>query len=192
VCTGADGDVTRLAALSSCGAPGPLARRASCCPPSDEPFITRWLFEGRFLGTSLVVDEADEGCVATPDDPYPIGPFEAWAPAELCDDPLGWSGVPLFFSFRTPGADPCGGGGSHAESCTAHLEGDRIVVELEIAASERGACEAELSDDVAFCALLPVPAGTYEVVDGAGRTLGRIVVPGAPPTAREPRCTPVG
>lgn len=191
VCTGVDGNATRFGSLEACEGSTPSARRVACCPPSDDRFITGWVFSSPITGTGVDLDESGAACVALPDDPYPIGPFAPWSPAELCDDPLGWSGVPIVFSVRTPGADACGDGVSRAERCEARIEGGRIIVALSIAPAEARSCGPGPSDDHASCVVLPLAAGTYEVLDEGGRLLGSVAVPSLPPSPREPRCAPI-
>ena len=189
VCSGIDGDATRFGQVGACAPPRPLSRRFACCPPSDEPFLSSWVFEGSALGTGVRIETTGEGCeVIAPE--VPAGPMMPWRPTVLCDDPLGWSGVPLVFSLLVPGADPCAGAAG-AERCVAERAGDRIVVSTE-RANASGGCEPRAGDEVAECAVLPLPEGHYEVVDRSGRVLGALEVPGAPPAPRAAVCTPIG
>lgn len=188
-CIGTDGDATRFGRVEACPASVPVARHVRCCERSRDPVLTGWVFEGTVLGAGARVEESVDGCELLPTEVSWV-PYLPWRPTVLCDDPLAWSGVPLVFSLLVPGADGCGGA-EHAERCTAERVGDRIVVTTESAPAEIAACDLSIGDRVAHCAVLPLPAGSYEVVDTASRPLGTIRVADAPPGPREPSCTPI-
>lgn len=189
VCSGTDGDATRFGHVGACAPPRPLSRRFVCCEPSDEALLSGWVFEGSTPGAGVRIETGDERCEVIASD-VAAGPMMPWRPSVLCDDPLAWSGVPLVFSLLVPGADPCAGAAG-AERCVAERAGDRIVVSTERADASRG-CAPRAGDEVADCAVPPLPEGRYEVVDRSGRVLGALEVPGAPPAPRAAVCTPIG
>jgi hypothetical protein len=118
---------------------------------------------------------------------------EPWRPfveaEELCSDPYAWCGSPIVLELRQPDGDPCTGS-RYTERCTASIEDGRIVLDAETARSVASACMPAFGDRVATCVVPPLAAGRYEVVDGDGRALGAIDVPGAQPIGDlETTCT---
>lgn len=118
---------------------------------------------------------------------------EPWRPfveaEELCSDPYAWCGSPIVLELRQPDGDPCGGS-TYTERCLASIEDGRIVLRAETATSTESTCMPEVGDRVATCVVPPLAAGRWEVVDGEGRALGALDVPGVQPVGDhlEPRC----
>jgi hypothetical protein len=122
--------------------------------------------------------------------PPPAEPWRPFAEAEeLCSDPYAWCGSPIVLELRQPDGDPCGGS-TYTERCDASIEEGRIVLRAETASSTDSACLTVIADRVATCVVPPLAAGRWEVVDGEGRALGAIDVPGVQPVGDdlEPRC----
>ncbi|MEQ9075899.1 MAG: hypothetical protein RLP09_18725 [Sandaracinaceae bacterium] len=118
------------------------------------------------------------------------GPWEPFAPTELCQP--GWlrSCAPVVFELRARG-ETCAGG-RYVERCRAWLEDGRVVVAPERAARVTSTCPASTDDSIARCALPPLSPGRYRVQDESGREFGAIEIPEGSPSFAEMRCTPVG
>lgn len=123
-------------------------------------------------------------------------PVEAWRPfiqaRELCMDPYAWCGSPIVLELREPDGDPCGGG-MYTQRCHASAADGRIILRAETSRAVGDACfMPALVDRVATCVVPPLAAGSYEVLDQDGRTLGRVEVPAEQPEGElEPTCTPI-
>lgn len=118
---------------------------------------------------------------------------EPWRPFdeanELCLLAPPWCGAPVLLELALRGSDPCHGH-RFAQQCEALVAGGRIVLVAETAVSDAIGCETAGGDRVARCALPPMAAGTYDVVDPIGRPLGEVHV-GARRSLPGRVCTPV-
>jgi hypothetical protein len=183
-----DSDILQFFAYY-CTAERPRGRAVVACPSTTETPS----FSGEYERPAITYDLSEVSCALTqPMDGEPAGPWEPFgAPRALCSDPYAWCGSPMVLELVHAAFDGCGGS-DYTHRCTAHVEGERIVLRAETAPEASLVCETILTDRIARCIVPPLPAGRYEVVDETARVLGSVVVPGERPTGElEPTCTPL-
>jgi hypothetical protein len=177
------------ASLAECMAPGPEERHTARCGIGPDTAM----FSRDPLRITTSVELPPGRCVATASATATTLADRFVARTEytqLCDDPLAHCGVPLVFDVHLDGYDPCAGA-RYLERCEVRVEGDRLVVSIADTERTRIPCEADVGDRIATCVAPPLEAGTYTVVDTAGRVLGDIDVPLEADPPREPRCVPI-
>ncbi len=177
-------------AFPSCVEPGPTTRTTSVCPTSDSEVRlvrpARWPDDLEAPTYRVALGE----CAVFPRqeaEPYVV----ATDYSQLCDDPLARCGAPAVFNVHLAGYDNCLGAAT-IERCRLDVDGDRLVVTIDTARAVpwRG-CERMLGARIATCVAPPLGAGTYTVLDTAGRVLGDLEVPLEQDAPREPRCTAI-
>lgn len=185
--TRAPSDVVFRAREAACVEPGVIERRSSVCGAGPDDVA----FDRSPLRIPPLPVELPAGrCVAmiTHRSSALADRYEPQTDyALLCDDPLARCGAPLVFDVHLAGYDPCAGA-RYLERCEVEVEGARLIVAVDATERARIGCEPAIGDRVATCVAPPLGAGTYTVIDTAGRVLGDLEVPLEQDAPREPRC----